>query len=222
MVNIIINKDVIFTDTSTNGPNKYDWIWGDGTQALGVTSNPAIHRYSTAGTYTVRHKAYNAAGASGEATAPIIATSGIIEYTITVQVNDLTRGRISINDGVPDEHPQTLKVAAGGPFKLEAIPNLTMAFSNWKDQNGTNYNGEIVTGNANMNMSFTAYFNPIVPGLKWKCSGTPDYVCTQSADGTYNTEAECKAGCSGGDNGLFSLAIIAGSFVIQQLITKKK
>ena len=33
------------------------------------------------------------------------------------------------------------------------------------------------------------------PPLKWKCSGSPNYTCSQTTDGTYDTEAACKADC---------------------------
>lgn len=39
---------------------------------------------------------------------------------------------------------------------------------------------------------------PPPPPTKWKCSGAPNYVCTQAADGTYNTQAACVSACRSG------------------------
>lgn len=33
------------------------------------------------------------------------------------------------------------------------------------------------------------------PIIKYKCSGAPDYTCSQAADGPYTTLADCQAGC---------------------------
>ena len=40
-------------------------------------------------------------------------------------------------------------------------------------------------------------FSETVPGAKYKCSGSPNYICTAVTDGTgtYNTLAECQAAC---------------------------
>lgn len=59
-----VNKDITYTDTSTNTPTSYDWDFGDGTTLIGTTQNPVLHKYVNQGTFTVTHKAYNACGPS--------------------------------------------------------------------------------------------------------------------------------------------------------------
>ncbi len=59
-----INKDVVFTDISTNTPISFDWNFGDGTVLTGITENPVTHQYITPGTYTITHKVYNICGPS--------------------------------------------------------------------------------------------------------------------------------------------------------------
>ena len=59
-----INKDVTFTDTSTNTPISFDWNFGDGTILTGITDDPVTHQYITPGEYTITHKAYNICGPS--------------------------------------------------------------------------------------------------------------------------------------------------------------
>jgi PKD repeat protein len=52
---------VSFTDTSTGGPTSWAWEFGDGGTA--TTQNPS-HTYTTAGSYTARLTATNAAGST--------------------------------------------------------------------------------------------------------------------------------------------------------------
>jgi len=59
-----INKDVTFTDTSTNTPISFDWNFGDGTVLTGITDNPVKHQYNTPGDYIITHKVYNICGPS--------------------------------------------------------------------------------------------------------------------------------------------------------------
>ena len=42
------------------------------------------------------------------------------------------------------------------------------------------------------------YINPydmFIDTRKWKCSGSPNYICSQETDGIYNTETECVNAC---------------------------
>jgi PKD repeat protein len=52
---------VTFTDKSTGSPTKWKWSFGDGTSS--TAKNPT-HRYSKAGSYTIKFTAVNAAGSS--------------------------------------------------------------------------------------------------------------------------------------------------------------
>jgi len=38
-------------------------------------------------------------------------------------------------------------------------------------------------------------YNMFIDTRKWKCSESPNYTCSQTSDGTYNTEAECITAC---------------------------
>jgi len=59
--------------------------------------------------------------------------------------------------------------------------------------------------------------------LKWKCSGSPDYTCTQAIDGIYTTEAECLLSCTytPSENGNI-LPIIGIGLLIGYFLTKGK
>ncbi|MCO5384175.1 MAG: PKD domain-containing protein [Methanosarcina barkeri] len=53
--------NVVFTDTSTGSPTSWKWSFGDGTSS---TVKSPTHKYSAAGTYTVKLTASNAAGSN--------------------------------------------------------------------------------------------------------------------------------------------------------------
>lgn len=36
---------------------------------------------------------------------------------------------------------------------------------------------------------------PPPPSIKWKCSGSPDYMCTEDLLGTFNSQIECQTAC---------------------------
>lgn len=36
------------------------------------------------------------------------------------------------------------------------------------------------------------------PTLKWKCSGSPNYTCSQASDGIYNSKVDCESICKTG------------------------
>ena len=57
----IVPLAVQFTDSSTNTPTSWLWNFGDGDTTNSTLQNP-LHRYATAGTYTVSLKAANAGG----------------------------------------------------------------------------------------------------------------------------------------------------------------
>lgn len=61
------------------------------------------------------------------------------------------------------------------------------------------------------------------PPLKWKCSGSPDYTCTQATDGTYNTEAECTTSCKAPSEFGMGIAVVAlGLGALYTILAKKK
>jgi len=64
-------------------------------------------------------------------------------------------------------------------------------------QNGTEYKLDVFAlsddGFQGIDVSITG--TPISPTLKWKCSGSPNYTCTQAIDGTYDTQAACISAC---------------------------
>ena len=53
--------NVVFTETSTGSPTSWKWSFGDGTSS---TVKSPTHKYSAAGTYTVKLTASNAAGSN--------------------------------------------------------------------------------------------------------------------------------------------------------------
>lgn len=88
---------VNFTDTSTNSPTEWYWVFGDGSTS---SDQDAIHTYSSAGTYTVKLVASNSEGSNkttqtitvtDAGTAPVSSfTSDIIYGTapLTVRFTD--------------------------------------------------------------------------------------------------------------------------------------
>lgn len=59
---------VNFVDTSINNPVSYSWDFGDGSPLIvdSRVSKTVFHKYGSAGTYTVKHNARNAAGLGNE------------------------------------------------------------------------------------------------------------------------------------------------------------
>jgi len=53
------NTDIEFTDTSSESPTSWMWVFGDGSTS---TSQNPTHQYSVAGTYTVQLTVYNSYG----------------------------------------------------------------------------------------------------------------------------------------------------------------
>ncbi|MGH8122850.1 MAG: PKD domain-containing protein [Rudaea sp.] len=75
---------VTFTDTSTggSGTRTYSWTFGDN-QSLTTQSNPVVHAYSTAGSYTVTDKVTDSSGSS-TATKLVTVTAPPVLTTIKV------------------------------------------------------------------------------------------------------------------------------------------
>ncbi len=75
---------VTFTDTSTggSGTRTYFWTFGDN-QSLTTQSNPVVHAYSTAGSYTVTDKVTDSSGSS-TATKLVTVTAPPVLTTIKV------------------------------------------------------------------------------------------------------------------------------------------
>jgi len=66
---------VIFTDSSTNTPTSWFWVFGDG--ATSTLQNPT-HTYASAGTYNVAHTATNSAGSNTRTRLNYITVSSVI------------------------------------------------------------------------------------------------------------------------------------------------
>jgi PKD repeat protein len=87
---------VVFTDTSTNTPTSWLWDFGDGDTTNSTVKNP-VHRYVSAGTYTVSLTATNAGGSgSTTRTGYIVVNNNVIQtsriYLNTVKMSDLVSG----------------------------------------------------------------------------------------------------------------------------------
>lgn len=77
MVTVIVNKSVTFTDTSTNSPTSYHWIFGDGESLYNVPDKIVGHAYAAIGTYTASHVAFNNIGASNTCTQTVEVVNAI-------------------------------------------------------------------------------------------------------------------------------------------------
>lgn len=93
---------VSFTDTSTNAPTSWRWVWGDGTPDS--TTQHATHTFTTAGVYNVTLEAANAAGSS---------TTAPFSITVTPPVNT-TRTFTPVQDAYVDKETPTTPRGAGG------------------------------------------------------------------------------------------------------------
>ena len=82
---------VTFTDTSTNTPTSWKWSFGDGNTTNSTVKNP-IHRYASAGTYTVSLNATNAGGSNTKTQSGYItvdSTAIIFGETVTGTISTL-------------------------------------------------------------------------------------------------------------------------------------
>lgn len=79
--NTTINKNLQFTDTSTNTPTSYFWDFGDGVTS--TLKNPT-HAYTAVGSYTVTHTATNAYGTgTGTPTQVTVASIPILNCSMS-------------------------------------------------------------------------------------------------------------------------------------------
>jgi PKD repeat protein len=74
---------VTFTDKSTNTPASWAWNFGDGDSTNATKQNP-VHTFASAGTYTVKLTATNAAGSNTVSKTGYILVSAPTTSTITV------------------------------------------------------------------------------------------------------------------------------------------
>jgi PKD repeat protein len=80
---------VMFTDTSTNNPTSWSWVFGDGGTA--TTQNPS-HIYNSAGSYTVTLTATNQYGSDGETKNNYISVSAPGQPPVAQFVGNPTSG----------------------------------------------------------------------------------------------------------------------------------
>ncbi len=97
---------VAFTDSSTGSPTSWNWNFGDGT-ANSTTKNP-IHKYSTAGDYTVTLTVGNSAG-TNTATKPnyIKVTTTTVAKPVVSFWASRTSGKAPITIGFTDASTNT-------------------------------------------------------------------------------------------------------------------
>ena len=90
------------------------------------------------------------------------------------------------------------------PHIMKALTNyvITCEFSGSDDTNfvkiGTDGSDSKHPGNTTLSTTYAYSIDTIfyiIEFQKWKCSGSPNYTCTQSTDGTYNTQTECQNIC---------------------------
>jgi PKD repeat protein len=83
------NTVVTFTNTSTNSPTSYSWVFQNGTPATSSVANPTC-TWTTAGTYNVTLTATNASGSNSTVKQIIVSQTPIPNFTNTatnLQVN---------------------------------------------------------------------------------------------------------------------------------------
>jgi PKD repeat protein len=116
----VVGQDIFFSGSRTTSPTgrtivSYEWSFGDGTTASGVTTS---HRYSTQGNYTVTLKVTDDVGAVHSVNSPVTVGAGGPTVTFTVLPAAPRQGQ-----------PVTINITAA-PVGATTIRNYTI---NWGD-----------------------------------------------------------------------------------------
>ena len=162
-------QSVTFTDTSTNGPETWDWTFDGGTPGTSTDQNPTI-TYNTAGTYTVTLTVSNASGSDTETKIDYITvtSSGFSITNPGFETGDTTGwtvvGDVTITT---DSHSGSYAVSLNesGSSVEQVItglsPNTTYIVSCWgiSKSNGEVYFGVKDFGGAEQSVQFTDFKN---------------------------------------------------------------
>ncbi|MDR7664279.1 PKD domain-containing protein [Methanosarcina sp. Z-7115] len=95
---------VQFTDTSTGTPTSWTWNFGDGTNS--TVQNP-IHKYSSAGSYTVVLTATNAAGSNKTTKTNYIKVTAAPPKPVANFISNVTSGNVPLNVAFTDKSSGT-------------------------------------------------------------------------------------------------------------------
>lgn len=96
---------VTFTDNSANGPTSWTWSFGDGDTTNSTKQNP-IHKYNSAGTYTVSLTVINTVGSDTETRTNYITVSSPTTSILNPPVLGSPGSAQSPGDAIPTLTPQ--------------------------------------------------------------------------------------------------------------------
>jgi PKD repeat protein len=132
---------VIFTDSSTNTPTSWAWVFGDGSSTNATLQNP-VHAFASTGNYTVNLTASNAGGSNTTSktgyinvTAPS-STSGFTQqdiwmdglYTLTFHVTDASTGAPISIVTISDSNGATTTTSGGTGYLTEPAGTVSVCF----------------------------------------------------------------------------------------------
>jgi PKD repeat protein len=185
-----IPLSIAFTDTSVNATNWY-WMFGDG--STNTSQNP-VHTYTNAGLYSVNHLAYNPYSSSWSNKSQIIyasplsapvanitanVTKGVIPFTVALSAPINGALASSWNWSFDDGTYSDLQNITHS-FTVNRTYNITLTETNAYGSNSTtaqitgynpvyyaNFYGDITTGYAPLNVSFTDTSDPNATAWLW-------------------------------------------------------
>lgn len=130
---------VKFTDTSTNAPTSWTWDFSDG--GTSAEQNP-VHRFTAAGTWTVKLTATNAAGSSGKSTNITVIEPVVESNSFAVPgIQTGTGGYIAVTAANSTQSGNTVNVTAGtGAWKYL---NVRFADTPVLDGTGNTWTGTV-------------------------------------------------------------------------------
>jgi len=119
---------VNFTDTSTNSPTEWYWVFGDGSTS---TAQNATHIYLTTGTYTVTLTAYNDEGSNKTARSDYITVTQSVTAPTASFSSDVTSGSAPMTVQFTDTsgYSPTAWVWTFGDGESSTLPNPSHTYS---------------------------------------------------------------------------------------------
>jgi len=167
------SKKVNFADSSLNGPDSWEWDFGDGSKGDNRNDQNPIHTYGTSGNFTVKLTATNDAGSGSKSQVVTIDGSPGVEKPVaafTFAANGLT---VNFADSTAND-PTEWKWEFGGAgatvggtmptvqnpiYKYKEAGNYTVTLTATNDA-GSSSKSQVVTAEGPP----TANFTPIVSG----------------------------------------------------------
>ncbi|MFA6364015.1 PKD domain-containing protein [Methanoregula sp.] len=119
---------VNFTDTSTNSPTEWYWVFGDGSTS---TYQNVTHSYTSTGTYTVKLTAYNDAGSNKTTRSYYITVTETITPPTASFTSDVKQGNLPLTVQFTDTsgNSPTAWVWTFGDGNSSTLPNPSHTYT---------------------------------------------------------------------------------------------